>query len=106
MSIKILDNLNRIDLSLDLNLIRFHGLLDQRSDIPKPDIDAGLLDAGIGGILDSLEKLIVRRVESYSEGCIDDSTVDVRTEVDLADIVIADYRVVSRVGRVVGGHVV
>jgi len=44
------------------------------------------LDTGVRSILHSLEQLVVRRFESESERRVDDSSVDVDSEIDFEDV--------------------
>ena len=55
---------------------------------------------------DPLEKLVVLFVEGKSEGAVDDPPVDVGAEVNLADVVVLEDRLVAGVGRVMGRAVV
>lgn len=106
MSIQISHHLHRVDLALDLHLVRFHRLLDPSANLSKPGIDTRLPQSSISCILDSLEQLVVGGIESNGEGAVDDPALDVCPEVDLADVVIAQHRIVSGIGSVMRGHVV
>ena len=106
MSVEVADYFNRVGPALDLNLVRFHSLLDASPNLSQPSIDACLSDTSIRGIFDGSQQIIVGGVECYRKGAVDHSTFDMRPEIDFADIVVSDDGVVSGVGSVVGCHVV
>jgi len=106
MPIQILHNFNWINLSFDLNLIRFHSLLNKSSNISKSDINTCFLETCISCIFNSLEKFIISWIECHCKSCIDDSTVDMSTEVNFADIVIPKDCIISGIRGVVGSTMV
>lgn len=106
MSIQISDHLHRVDLALDLHLVRFHCFLDLSANLSKPGIDARLPQSRIRCVLHGLEQFVVGGIEGNGESAVDDPALDVCPEVDLADVVIAEHCIVSGIGSVMRGNVV
>lgn len=101
MSIQILHNFNWVNLSFDLNLIRFHSLLNKSSNISKSNINTCLLETCISCIFNSLEKFIISWIECDCESCINDSSVDMSTKINFANIVISEDCIISGIRSVV-----
>ena len=55
MSIQITNHLHGVDLTLNLHLIRLHGLLDFGTNLTKPGIDTRLPKSRISGVLHRLK---------------------------------------------------
>lgn len=115
VAIEVPHGSNSISLTPDIDLVTLHHLLDGCTDITQPDIDARLPDTRIGGILSSLQQLIIDGIEGDREGAIYDPPIDVRPEVNLADllvyvidtyIIILDGGVVARIGCVMSRHII
>merc|ERR1719500_2277214 len=106
VTIQISDAFNLVDFPVKFNFMTLHDFLYCSASITKPCINTGGLDTNLGGFLDSFDKGIVLVIEGQCPGAVDDPALDVGPKVHLDDIVKLQDRVVPRVGRVVGGHVV
>lgn len=69
-----------IGLALNFDLIGLHDFLDSSTNIAQSDVDTGLLDTRVGGILDSSQQVIINRVECKSESRVDDSACKISTD--------------------------
>ena len=86
---EISHTLHLVDLTINLNLITLHDLLDSLSNITEPDIDTSGLHTCLSGVLSGLQKVLELRVKGNSEGTIDQPAVDMSSKVDLADVVVS-----------------
>lgn len=77
---------NSISLTPNVHLVTLHNLLDGGTDITQPHIDSSLLDTRVGGILSSLQQLIIDGIERDRECTIYDPPIDVGPEIYLADL--------------------
>lgn len=99
MAIEVRDALDRIDLAVELDLVRLHHLLDRRADVTQTNIDAGSLlihhgirwytalnprhaaglhwhtdlDASVGGVLGGVQQRVELGIERHREGAINDA---------------------------------
>ena len=76
-----------------------HNLLYGSANVAQPYVDAGVADACVGGLLDGEEEVVVLVVEVDCEGAVDDVAVDLRAEVDLADVAVLEDGGVAVVRR-------
>mmetsp|Transcript_36851 Transcript_36851/g.83100 ORF Transcript_36851/g.83100 Transcript_36851/m.83100 type:complete len:333 (+) Transcript_36851:849-1847(+) len=106
VTVEVPDRLHGVDLSVDLNLVGLHDFLDSLADIAQSHVDACLLDAGIGRLLDRLGQRVVAGVEVVGESAVDDPPVDVSAEVELDNVVVLQHGLVSSVGCPVSRHMV
>ena len=77
---------NSISLTPNIHLVTLHHLLDGCTDITQPHIDSSLPDTRVGGILSSLQQLIIDGIEGYCECTIYDPPIDVGAEIYLANL--------------------
>ena len=106
MSIEVLDDLDLVDLSIDLNFVGLHGLLDSLPDLSESCVNACFLDTRVGSILDGFEEIVINWVEGHSKGCIDDSALNLSAEINLAHVIILQNCLISWVWCVVCSAVV
>lgn len=106
VAVQVADGLDGEHLAVDLDLVALHDLLDGSTNVAHAHVDTGLLDTGVGGGLDGLEKGVVAGVEGDGEGAVDDAAVDVDTEIHLHDVVLLQNHLVAGVGGVVRRAVV
>ena len=95
-----------ISLSVDFDLIRLHDFLNLLSKVAQAHVNTGGLDAGVRGSLDGLLETIELGIECHGERTIDDVSVDVGAEVDLANVVIGEHSWITGVWRVMGSAVI
>lgn len=103
---QVADRLDGVRGAVDLALVALHGLLDVAAELAQADVDAGLLDARVGGVLYGGQQVVVHGVEGNGEGAVDDLAVDVDANVDLHDVALLQDRLVAGVGAIVRGDVV
>lgn len=106
MAVQVADGLDGKHLTVDLDLVALHDLLDDGANVAHAHVDTGLLDTSVGGGLDGLEKRVVAGVEGDGESAVDDAAVDVHTEIHLHDVVLLKNHLVAGVGGVVRRAVV
>lgn len=106
MSIQILDNFNRIHFPSNLNLVRLHNLLNSTSYFTQPRVNSSLHQSCVSRVFHSLQQLIIGRIEGHSKRAVDYSTLYLRPEIYLTDIIISDNSVVPRIRSIVSSHVV
>lgn len=95
-----------VSLSVNFDLIGLHDLLNLLSKFAEADINTSGLDTGIGGSFDSLFKSIELGIEAHGEGAINNVSVDVSAEIDLANVVVAEDSWIASIWRVMGSAVV
>mmetsp|Transcript_11488 Transcript_11488/g.26158 ORF Transcript_11488/g.26158 Transcript_11488/m.26158 type:complete len:244 (-) Transcript_11488:444-1175(-) len=103
---EISDWFHLIGLAIQLHLVAFHHLLDGSTHIAQAYINARLLHSSVGGILDCSLQVVELRVEGKRESAIDDAPVDVRPEINLANVIVLEDGLVARVGSVMRSNVV
>ena len=91
VTIQIFYNFNWIDFSIKFDFIRLHCLLDLGSNFTEPSVNTCLTDTSVGCILDSLKQVIILWVEGDSKCGINNSTIDVCSEIDLTNIIVFQY---------------
>ena len=106
MSIQVLDCLHWISSSFDLNFVWLHSLLYFSSNLTESGIYSCLFDAGVCGIFDCCEEIVISRVESNCEGAVDHSSFDVSSKIYFANIIISDYSIISRVRSIMSCNIV
>jgi hypothetical protein len=106
VAVEISNNFDRIYFSFDFNFVRLHSLLNPTSNLSEPGIDTSLSQSSIGGVLDSLKQLVVGGIECNSEGTINDSSLDMSSEIDFADIIVVQDSIISRIGSVMCCYVI
>lgn len=104
--IEIADNFDWIDFAFDFHLIGFHSFLNFSTDLTQSGINACFFQPCIGGILYSIEQVVVDRIEGHSESTVDYPSFDVGAEIDFADVVVGEHSIISGVGSVMCGHMV
>ena len=92
--------------AVDLDLIGFHNFLNGFPDVAQPDVNTGGSDASIGRISDRFQQFVVFVIEGDSESAINDSSVNMSSEIDFADVVVLKDSRVASVGRVVSGALI
>ncbi len=92
---KVADRLDRIRRAIDLALVAFHSFLYLLSQLAKTHIDASFLHAGIGGILDGRQQVVVHGIECHCEGTVDNASIDVDANVDFHDIALLEHRLIA-----------
>lgn len=98
---------DRDDLAIKLNFVALHHFLDILTDVVHASIDASLFQSSIGGRLGSCEQVVVDWIGSHSECAVNNSAVDMNTEVDTQDIIILENNLfASRIGSPVSGDIV
>lgn len=106
MPIKIFYNFDWISFSFYLNFIWLHSLLNQCSQISKSDINACLSNTCIGGIFNSLKQFIICRIKCYSKCSINNTSVDMRSKIYFAHIIISNNSIISWIGSVMSCNVI
>mmetsp|Transcript_8318 Transcript_8318/g.20659 ORF Transcript_8318/g.20659 Transcript_8318/m.20659 type:complete len:370 (+) Transcript_8318:1018-2127(+) len=106
VSVEIPDRLDRVSLPVNLDFIRLHDLLNRGTNVAQAHVDACLPYSRVGGLLDGLGKVVVTRILVPRERTIDDPPVDVRSKIELHDVVLLQNGRVPRVRSPVRGHVV
>ncbi len=106
MPIQIFNHFNWEHLSFYLNLVRLHSLLYLSSNFSQPCIDARLSHSSVCSIFDCLQQSIVSRIKCNCKCAINDSTLDVCSKIDFANVVIRKDCVISRIGCIMGCDVV
>ena len=106
MPVQISNYFYRVGSSLNLHFVGLHYLLYLASNFTESHIDSSFPEACIGCILNCFEKLIIGRIEGDCECSIYDPSVDLRSEVDFADIIIADDGIVPIVWSVVSSNMI
>ena len=79
---------HRVSLAIKLNLVALHDLLDGLTNIAQSDINSCCLYACICGFLDCLQERLVPRIECNCEGTVDQMSIYMSAEVQLADVVV------------------
>mmetsp|Transcript_83405 Transcript_83405/g.220105 ORF Transcript_83405/g.220105 Transcript_83405/m.220105 type:complete len:261 (-) Transcript_83405:1411-2193(-) len=93
--VEISHGLDRQGLAVQLDLVRLDGLLDVTPDLAHPGVDAGGLDACVGARLGRLDDGVVLGVEGHCEGAVHNAPADLHAEVQLADVIVLQHRVVA-----------
>jgi hypothetical protein len=106
MSVQVLNNLNLVNFTLDFNLIRLHGLLDLLSNIRETNVNSSLLNSCICSILNCQKQIIINWVKGNCEGCVDDSSLNMGTEIDFTNIIILQDSLISWIRGVMSSAVV
>ncbi|KAI6748728.1 hypothetical protein HG531_007675 [Fusarium graminearum] len=106
VSCEVADTLDGVCGSVDLNLETLHGLLNNTSNLADAGVNASLADTGVGRLLDGLEEVVVLVVEGHSKGRVDNTAVDMDTEIDLHDVLLLQNHLVTGVRGVMRGAVV
>lgn len=86
--------------------MRFHDLLDFRTNIAKSDSNTGGLDTLLGSLFGCLEEFIEDRIECNGECAIDNVAIDLGSVIDFHNIVFAEVFIVSWVAGEMGGTVI
>lgn len=63
-------------------------------------------DTGVGSILDSSQKRVIYWVESHSESTVDNTTIELSTEIDLHHVSLVQNHLVTGVGGIMSRAVV
>eukprot|EP00128_Syssomonas_multiformis_P013512 Colp12_sorted_trinity150504_noHs@1692 len=106
VAVQVAAALDRVDGAVDVDLVGLHHLLDGLADLCELHVNAGELQASVGGLLDRVQQGIELGVEGHGEGAVDDAASDLRAEVDLHDVAVLQHCVVSHIRGIVRGHVV
>mmetsp|Transcript_9075 Transcript_9075/g.23732 ORF Transcript_9075/g.23732 Transcript_9075/m.23732 type:complete len:254 (+) Transcript_9075:323-1084(+) len=104
--VQVADRLDWVRLAVDLNLIRLHHLLASSADVAQPGIDARGRDTGARGLTHRLGERVELRVEVHGPRRVDDASIDVSPEIDLAHIAVLQHRLVTGVRGPVRRHMV
>ena len=103
MAAEVLHRLDRICSISNFNLVGFHDFLDRLSNIAKSHINTCGLDSFLGRLFDGLEQWVKHGIKRHSKRTINNMTINLRSKIDLHDIVVFQDCVVSWVWRVVSG---
>lgn len=106
VAVEVADAFYGVCLPLDLALVALHDLLDRSANVRHAHIDTCFLNTCVGSILARIDQVVIGWVEVHGEGRVDNASVDVHTKVDLHDVLLLEYHLVARVGRIVGSAVV
>lgn len=106
MTAQILHALDSVRLVIKCNFVRLHNLLNGFTNITKSHVDTSRLDSRVCSFLDGEQKRVKNRIESHREGAIDDMAIDLRTVVDLHDVVGAEHSVIAGIGSVMGSAII
>lgn len=93
-------------LSIELDLMRLHDLLDRLADVAQPDVDPRLFYTTLRRLSHCEQKRVVPRRESLRERAVYDAPVDLRAEIKFDDVVSLDDGFVAAVRGPVRGDVV
>ena len=88
------------------HFMRFHHFLDGCTNITKPHIYTCRFDSFICCFFGSCEQRIKHGIESNSEGTINNMSIDLSTEVNFHNIIIAEHSVITWVRSVVSSTIV
>jgi hypothetical protein len=106
MSIEVAYSFDGVNFALYLNFVRLHGFLNSATNFSQPSIYACFSNSCIGGILDCLQKFVISGVKGNSECAVNNSAFYVGAEIYLADIVICENSVISKIRSIMGGYVI
>mmetsp|Transcript_9384 Transcript_9384/g.13915 ORF Transcript_9384/g.13915 Transcript_9384/m.13915 type:complete len:213 (-) Transcript_9384:331-969(-) len=106
VSIQVSNTLDWKRLSIQLNLITFHHLLNSLANIAKTHVNSSRLDTSLSRLLHSFQQWIVSRIERNRKCTVNDSTVNLRAKVNLHHIIILQYSIVTRIWSVMGSDVI
>mmetsp|Transcript_92331 Transcript_92331/g.138218 ORF Transcript_92331/g.138218 Transcript_92331/m.138218 type:complete len:239 (-) Transcript_92331:297-1013(-) len=106
MAVQIPNRLDGVRCPVQFDLVRFHHLLNLRTDVTQSNVDSRRANAGIRRLSDTFQQWIVPRIETRRPGAIDDPSFDLNTEIDLHDVIVLQYRLVTGVGSVMGRDVI
>lgn len=98
--------LDRIHLSIELNLITLHNLLNTLTDITQSNINPSSLDPRLGPLLHSLQERIKLGIKTNRPGTVNNPPVNLRPEVDLHNIIVLQHGVISTIGCIVRRDVI
>jgi len=106
MSIQVFNYFHRKSSSFYLNLVRLHSLLNRCSYFWKSCINAGFSNTSIGCIFYSLQESIIHGIESNCESCVNYVSLDVCSKIYLANVIISNDSIVSRVWSVMSCDII
>jgi len=106
MPIQVAHTFNRISFVVDFDFEALHGLLDLLTDVSQTNINASSLDARLCGFLNCSDELIILWVKSHCESTVSHKSANVRAVIDLHDVVLEKYSLITKVRCVVSCAVV
>mmetsp|Transcript_16271 Transcript_16271/g.23969 ORF Transcript_16271/g.23969 Transcript_16271/m.23969 type:complete len:213 (+) Transcript_16271:562-1200(+) len=106
VSVQVSNTLDWKRLSIQLHLITLHHLLNGLANVTKTHVNSSRLDTSLSRLLHSFQQWIVSRIERNSKCTVNDSTVNLRTKVNLHHIIILQFSIIARIGSVMGSDVI
>mmetsp|Transcript_27562 Transcript_27562/g.42200 ORF Transcript_27562/g.42200 Transcript_27562/m.42200 type:complete len:207 (-) Transcript_27562:401-1021(-) len=106
MTIQISNTLNWISFTVQFHLITLHYLLNCLTDIAETHVNTCRGNSHLSRFLDSLQERIVPWIEAHCPCRINNTSINLTPKVHLHDIIILQYRIITRIGRVMCRHMV
>src|SRR6218665_2270220 len=95
VAVQIADWLDLISFAVEFDFIGFHHFLNGGANITETNINTGCPNTSVGCILDSLQQLIINRIERKRESTINNSAVDMGTKIDFANIILHENGLIT-----------